>query len=142
MARKRKLTDRLKDHILSLIADGLTIRELFSREDVPISWQSFRTYLINDNDLMSQYIKSKELAIDLKLSELEDKRKELEAKIETGSVDPKSAQNLVNLYKIITAHSQLSASKLSSKTYGKAAETLQIKSNNDSNLAISWMKPD
>jgi hypothetical protein len=142
MARKRKLTDRLKDHILSLIADGLTIRELFSREDVPISWQSFRTYLINDNDLMSQYIKSKELAIDLKLSELEDKRKELEAKIETGSVDPKSAQNLVNLYKIITAHSQWSASKLSSKTYGKAAETLQIKSNNDSNLAISWMKPD
>lgn len=142
MARKRKLTDRLKDHILSLIADGLTIRELFSREDVPISWQSFRTYLINDNDLMSQYIKSKELAIDLKLSELEDKRKELESKIETGSVDPKSAQNLVNLYKIITAHSQWSASKLSSKTYGKAAETLQIKSNNDSNLAISWMKPD
>ena len=142
MARKRKLTDRLKDHILSLIADGLTIRELFSREDVPISWQSFRTYLINDNDLMSQYIKSKELAIDLKLSELEDKRKELEAKIETGSVDPKSAQNLVNLYKIITSHSQWSASKLSSKTYGKAAETLQIKSNNDSNLAISWMKPD
>jgi len=142
MPRKRKLTDKLKDHILSLIADGLTIRELFSREDVPISWQSFRTYLINDNDLMSQYIKSKELAIDLKLSELEDKRKELEAKIETGSVDPKSAQNLVNLYKIITAHSQWSASKLSSKTYGKAAETLQIKSNNDSNLAISWMKPD
>ena len=142
MARKRKLTDKLKDHILSLIADGLTIRELFSREDVPISWQSFRTYLINDNDLMSQYIKSKELAIDLKLSELEDKRKELEAKIETGSVDPKSAQNLVNLYKIITAHSQWSASKLSSKTYGKAAETLQIKSNNDSKLAISWMKPD
>ena len=142
MARKRKLTDKLKDHILSLIADGLTIRELFSREDVPISWQSFRTYLINDNDLMSQYIKSKELAIDLKLSELEDKRKELEAKIESGELDPKAAQSMVNLYKIITAHSQWSASKLSSRTYGKIAETLQIRSNNDSNLAISWMKPD
>ena len=142
MPRKRKLTDKLKAHILSLIADGLTIRELFSRDDVPISWQSFRTYLINDDDLMSSYIKAKELAIDLKLSELEDKRKELESKIENGYVDPKSAQNLVNLYKIITAHSQWSASKLSSKTYGKAAETLQIRSNNDQNLAISWMKPD
>ena len=109
--RKRKLTDKLKAHILSLIADGLTIRELFSRDDVPISWQSFRTYLINDDQLMSSYIKSKELAIDLKLSELEDKRKELEQKIENGFVDPKSAQNLVNLYKIITAHSQWSASK-------------------------------
>jgi hypothetical protein len=140
--RKRKLTDKLKSHILSLIADGLTIRELFSREDVPISWQSFRTYLINDEQLMQNYIRSKELAIDLKLSELEDKRKELEQKIENGFVDPKSAQNLVNLYKIITAHSQWSASKLSSKTYGKAAETLQIRSNNDQNLAISWMKPD
>ena len=140
--KKRKLTDKLKAHILSLIADGLTIRELFSREDVPISWQSFRTYLINDEELMRNYIRSKELAIDLKLSELEDKRKELEQKIENGFVDPKSAQNLVNLYKIITAHSQWSASKLSSKTYGKAAETLQIRSNNDQNLAISWMKPD
>ena len=37
---------------------------------------------------MMKYIKSKELAIDLKLSELEDKRKELEAKIENGFVDP------------------------------------------------------
>ena len=140
--RKRKLTDKLKAHILSLIADGLTIRELFSRDDVPISWQSFRTYLINDEELMRNYIRSKELAIDLKLSELEDKRKELEVKIEGGIVDPKSGQNLVNLYKILIAHSQWAASKLSSKTYGKAAETLQIRSNNDQNLAISWMKPD
>ena len=82
MPRKRKLTDKLKAHILSLVADGLTIRELFSRDDVPISWQSFRTYLINDEELMRNYIRSKELAIDLKLSELEDKRKELEIKIE------------------------------------------------------------
>ena len=74
--------------------------------------------------------------------ELEDKRKELEVKIEGGIVDPKSGQNLVNLYNILIAHSQWSASKLSSKTYGKAAETLQIRSNNDQNLAISWMKPD
>ena len=78
--RKRKLTDKLKSHILSLIADGLTIRELFSREDVPISWQSFRTYLINDEELMANYVRSKELAIDLKLSDLEDKRKILEDK--------------------------------------------------------------
>ena len=140
MPRKRKLTDKLKAHILSLIADGLTIRELFSREDVPISWQSFRTYLINDDQLMSSYIKSKELAIDLKLSELEDKRKELEQKIENGFVDPKSAQNLVNLYKIITAHSQWSASKLSAKRYGKQAETLTLKGDKEQPLTISWSK--
>ena len=116
--RPRKLTDKLKAHILSLIADGLTIRELFSRDDVPITWQSFRAYLIKDNELMANYVRSKELAIDLKLSDLEDKRKELELKIESGDLDPKAAQSMVNLYKIITAHNQWSASKLSSKTYG------------------------
>lgn len=140
MPRKRKLTDKLKAHILSLIADGLTIRELFSREDVPISWQSFRTYLINDDDLMSSYIKAKELAIDLKLSELEDKRKELEVKIEGGIVDPKSGQNLVNLYKILITHSQWSASKLSAKRYGKQAETITLKGDKEQPLNISWTK--
>jgi hypothetical protein len=139
--RPRKLTDKLKAHILSLIADGLTIRELFSRDDVPITWQSFRAYLIKDNELMANYVRSKELAIDLKLSDLEDKRKELELKIESGDLDPKAAQSMVNLYKIITAHNQWSASKLSSKTYGKAAETLQIKGDNNQPLSISWTKP-
>ena len=140
MPRKRKLTDKLKAHILSLIADGLTIRELFSRDDVPISWQSFRTYLINDEELMNNYIRSKELAIDLKLSELEDKRKELEVKIEGGIVDPKSGQNLVNLYKILIAHSQWSASKLSAKRYGKQAETITLKGDKEQPLSISWSK--
>ena len=89
---------------------------------------------------MSRYIKSKELAIDLKLSELEDKRKELETKIENGFVDPKSAQNLVNLYKIITAHNQWSASKLSAKRYGKQAETITLKGDKEQPLSISWSK--
>ena len=41
---------------------------------------------VMDQNLMIRYVKSKELAIDLKLSELEDKRKELESKIENGVV--------------------------------------------------------
>ena len=100
MARKKKLTEKLKNYILSLFADGLTIREIFSREDVDFTWQSWRTYLLNDNELMNRYVKSKELAQDLKISELEDKRKELEKKIESGEVDGKAGQNLTNLYKI------------------------------------------
>jgi hypothetical protein len=139
--RKKKLTDKLADQILELISDGKTIRETF-QIITNYTWQSFRKELINNETLMARYIKAKELAIDLKLSDLEDKRKVLEAKIESGELDPKAAQSMVNLYKIITAHSQWSASKLSSRTYGKIAETLQIRSNNDSNLAISWMKPE
>src|SRR5210317_2388748 len=107
MPRKKKLTEKLADQILELISDGKTIRETF-QIITNYTWQSFREELINNDDLMSRYIKSTELAIDLKLSELEDKRKDLEAKIENGIVDPKSAQNLVNLYKIITAHNQCS----------------------------------
>ena len=138
MPRKRKLTDKLADQILELIADGKTIREVFTIITT-YTWQSFRKELINDDNLMMKYIKSKELAIDLKLSELEDKRKDLEDKIENGIVDPKSAQNLVNLYKIITAHNQWSASKLASKKYGKAAE-LTIKGDDKSPLNITWSK--
>ena len=48
---------------------------------------SFRKELVNDNDLMGNYQKSKELAIDLELSNLKDKRLELESKIESGQID-------------------------------------------------------
>ena len=139
MPRKRKLTEKLADQILELISDGKTIRETF-QIITNYTWQSFRKELINDDNLMMRYVKAKELSIDLKLSELEDKRKELEIKIENGFVDPKSAQNLVNLYKIITAHNQWSASKLSAKKYGKQAETLTLKGDKEQPLSISWSK--
>ena len=139
MPRKKKLTEKLADQILELIADGKTIREVFEIIKT-YTWQSFRKELINNDDLMMRYVKSKELSIDLKLSELEDKRKDLEAKIENGFVDPKSAQNLVNLYKIITAHNQWSASKLSAKKYGKQAETLTLRGDKEQPLSISWSK--
>ena len=139
MARKKKLTAKLAQKILDYFADGYTIREVFLKDDVDITWSNFRNYLIADDSLMVRYQKSKELAVDLKLSELEDKRKELEQKIENGFVDPKSAQNLVNLYKIITAHSQWNATKIASKRYGKAAE-LTIKGDDKQPLNITWAK--
>ena len=139
MPRKKKLSEKLADQILELISDGKTIRETF-QIITNYTWQSFRKELINDDNLMMRYVKAKELSIDLKLSELEDKRKELEIKIENGFVDPKSAQNLVNLYKIITAHNQWSASKLSAKKYGKQAETLTLKGDKEQPLSISWSK--
>jgi hypothetical protein len=89
---------------------------------------------------MERYQKAKELAIDLELSNLKDKRLELESKIESGEIDGKAGQNLVNLYKIIVS-SVLNgrASKLASKKYGKAAE-LTIKGDDKSPLNISWSK--
>jgi len=139
MPRKRKLTEKLADQILELISDGKTIRETFEII-TNYTWQSFRKELINDDNLMMRYVKAKELSIDLKLSELEDKRKDLETKIENGIVDPKSAQNLVNLYKILTAHNQWSASKLSAKKYGKQAETITLRGDKEQPLSISWSK--
>jgi hypothetical protein len=62
--RKKKLTQKLTDQILELIADGYTIRETFEKV-ADFTWQSFRTYLINDEELMLRYQKSKELAVDL-----------------------------------------------------------------------------
>ena len=137
--RPKKLNKKLEKQILDLIADGLTIRQIFEKPEIDYSWSSFRNELVNSNELMDKYQKAKELAIDLELSNLKDKRLELESKIESGEIDGKAGQNLVNLYKIIVASSQWSASKLASKKYGKAAE-LTIKGDDKSPLNISWSK--
>lgn len=135
--RKRKLNTKLAERILELIADGLTIRQVFEKDEIDYTWASFRKELVTSNELMDKYQKAKELAIDLELSNLKDKRLELEAKIESGEIDGKAGQNLVNLYKIIVASSQWSASKISSKKYGKAAE-LTIKGDDKAPINISW----
>jgi len=135
--RKRKLNTKLSERILELIADGLTIRQVFEKDEIDYTWASFRKELVTSNELMDKYQKAKELAIDLELSNLKDKRLELEAKIESGEIDGKAGQNLVNLYKIIVASSQWSASKISSKKYGKAAE-LTIKGDDKAPINITW----
>ena len=138
--RPKKLNKKLEKQILDLLADGLTIRQIFERPDIDYSWSSFRNELVNSDELMQRYQKAKELAIDLELSNLKDKRLELESKIESGEIDGKAGQNLVNLYKIITAHNQWSASKLSAKRYGKQAETITLKGDKEQPLSISWSK--
>ena len=135
--RPRKLNRKLEEQILELIADGLTIRQVFDKPEISYTWSSFRKELINSEELMMKYNQAKQLAIDLELSSLKDKRLELESKIESGDIDGKAGQNLVNLYKIIVASSQWNASKLSAKRYGKAAE-LTIKGDKDQPLSISW----
>ena len=137
--RPKKLNKKLEKQILDLLADGLTIRQIFEKPEIDYTWSSFRNELVNSDELMQKYQKAKELAIDLELSNLKDKRLELESKIESGEIDGKAGQNLVNLYKIIVASSQWSASKLASKKYGKAAE-LTIKGDDKSPLNISWSK--
>ena len=137
--RPKKLNKKLEKQILDLLADGLTIRQIFERPDIDYTWSSFRNHLVNSNELMEKYQKAKELAIDLELSNLKDKRLELESKIESGEIDGKAGQNLVNLYKIIVASAKWSASKLASKKYGKAAE-LTIKGDDKSPLNITWSK--
>ena len=72
--RKRKLNPRLAERILELIADGLTIRQVFEKEEIDYTWASFRKELVSSNELMDRYQKAKELAIDLELSNLKDNR--------------------------------------------------------------------
>jgi len=139
--RKRKLSKKLADQLLDYFADGLTIRQIFEKDEIDYTWTSFRKELVADDkglDLMNRYQKAKELAIDLELSGLKDKRLELESKIESGEIDGKAGQNLVNLYKIVSAHSQWTASKLKSKVYGKSADVLQLKGSDLEPINISW----
>ena len=138
MARKKKLTKKLEDQIIDYLSDGLTIRQVFEKSEIDYTWTSFRKELVSSNHLMNRYEKAKSLAIDLELSNLKDKRLELEAKIESGQIDGKQGQNMVNLLKIITAHSQWSASKLKSKVYGKSADVLTLKGSDSEPINISW----
>ncbi len=139
--RPKKLNAKLEDRILEAISDGLTIRQVFELPEINYTWSSFRKELIKSEDLMMRYNQAKQLAIDLELSSLKDKRLELESKIESGEIDAKAGQNLVNLFKLTIASSQWSAGKIAPKKFGKAAETLSIKSDNTQPLSISWSKP-
>ena len=94
--RKRKLSKKLADQLLDYFADGLTIRQIFEKKEIDYTWTSFRKELVADDkglDLMNRYQKAKELAIDLELSGLKDKRLELESKIESREIDGKAGQN-------------------------------------------------
>jgi hypothetical protein len=138
MARKKKLTKKLSDQIIDYLSDGLTIRQVFEKPEIDYTWTSFRKELVSSNELMNRYEKAKSLAIDLELSNLKDKRIDLEDKIESGEIDGKQGQNMVNLLKVITAHSQWSASKLKSKVYGKSADVLTLKGSDSEPINISW----
>jgi len=137
--RPRKLNKKLEQKILELLADGLTIRQVFEKPEIDYTWQSFRNELVKSDELMQKYNQAKQLAIDLELSNLKDKRLELEAKIESGIIDAKAGQNLVNLFKLTIASSQWSAAKISPKKFGKAAE-LTIKGDDKQPLNITWSK--
>ena len=143
--RKKRLTQRLESMIIDFLADGLTIRQIFDKpggklaqNNIEYTWTSFRKELLSSPELLSKYNAAKSIAIDLELSNLKDKRLELEAKIESGQIDGKAGQNLVNVLKIITAHTQWAASKLKSKTYGKSAEVLELKGSQSEPLTIRW----
>ena len=70
--RPRKLNRKLEEQILELIADGLTIRQVFDKPEISYTWSSFRKELINSEELMMKYNQAKQLAIDLELSSLKD----------------------------------------------------------------------
>jgi hypothetical protein len=79
--RPKKLNKKLEKQILDLIADGLTIRQIFEKPEINYSWSSFRNELVNSNELMERYQKAKELAIDLELSNLKTKDLSLSLKL-------------------------------------------------------------
>jgi len=65
--RPRKLNRKLEEQILELIADGLTIRQVFDKPEIEYTWSSFRKELIKSEDLMMRYSQAKQLAIDLEI---------------------------------------------------------------------------
>tara|TARA_R110002020_G_scaffold463584_1_gene683696 strand:+ start:683 stop:1108 length:426 start_codon:yes stop_codon:yes gene_type:complete len=139
MARPRKINKKLIELILNKISDGESLREIFETPNngINCSWPTFRKALVADDSLMSRYEKSKSLAVDFLLSDLEFKRKKLEKQLLDGEIDPKQGHNLVNILKIMTSNRQWSASKLRPKVYSRAAE-LRISGEKEQPLNIKW----
>jgi hypothetical protein len=139
MARPRKINKKLIELILNKISDGESLREIFETPNngIDCSWPTFRKALVADDSLMSMYEKSKSLAVDFLLSDLEFKRKKLEKQLLNGEIDPKQGHNLVNILKIMTSNRQWSASKLRPKIYSRAAE-LRISGEKEQPLNIKW----
>jgi|TARA_R100001086_G_C11742941_1_gene233017 hypothetical protein len=139
MARPRKINKKLIELILNKISDGESLREIFETPNngIDCSWPTFRKALVADDSLMSRYEKSKSLAVDFLLSDLEFKRKKLEKQLLDGEIDPKQGHNLVNILKIMTSNRQWSASKLRPKVYSRAAE-LRISGEKEQPLNIKW----
>ena len=139
MARPRKINKKLIELILNKISDGESLREIFEtpNKGIDCSWPTFRKALVADDSLMSRYEKSKSLAVDFLLSDLEFKRKKLEKQLLDGEIDPKQGHNLVNILKIMTSNRQWSASKLRPKVYSRAAE-LRISGEKEQPLNIKW----
>jgi len=79
MARPRKINKKLIELILNKISDGESLREIFETPNngIDCSWPTFRKALVADDSLMSRYEKSKSLAVDFLLSDLEFKGKNL-----------------------------------------------------------------
>ena len=139
MARPRKINKKLIELILNKISDGESLREIFETPNngIDCSWPTFRKALVADDSLMSRYEKSKSLAVDFLLSDLEFKKKKLEKQLLDGEIDPKQGHNLVNILKIMTSNRQWSASKLRPKVYSRAAE-LRISGEKEQPLNIKW----
>ena len=139
MARQKKINKKTNARILQYFQDSCTIREVFQKSDIDITWQTFRSALIKSDELMNNYLKSRQIAQDYKLDELTDKRKEIEEKILSGNLEPKQAQNYVNLLKVWTAHTQWLSSKIQPKKYGKSAELIH-KGSVSEPINISWTR--
>ena len=110
MARPKKLNKKLIEIILDKIGNGETIREIFETPNngIDCTWTTWRKALIADNDLMNRYEKSKSLAVDYLLSEVEYKRKQLEKQLLSGEIEPMQGHNLANILKIMTTNRQWS----------------------------------
>ena len=48
--RPRKLNKKLEEKILELLADGLTIRQVFEKPEIDYTWQSFRNELVKSDE--------------------------------------------------------------------------------------------
>ena len=113
--RPTDFTLELADKMCAMIAEGISVRTICLRDEMP-SMQSFFTWLRIYPDFLEQYERAKEqsaYADDEKLDETGDM-----AIQEAKEVDPKAASAVVNAWKLKADNLKWAMSKKKPKKYG------------------------
>ena len=113
--RPSKNTRELQDIICGLLSEGISLRTICLREDMPDKSNVFK-WLREDKQFRDQYAQAKEESTDAQLEELADISNE--AIGESKIVDPKRAGAVVQAYKVKGDNMKWVMSKMKPKKYG------------------------
>jgi len=134
LGRPTKYSKTIIKKILERLAQGESIR--FATEQENITWPTWRSWLLKDEDLRTKYAQAKQDGIDYTFDDVETVTRDVIDQAKDKKMDIAAIKAL----DIWTKHKQFKASKLQPKVYGTDKQQLSLTSSNGQTLSIEWEK--